>query len=254
MADIILSALFIQKDPPTKTFKDILLQTVNSAKYASVDGLRKKLQLRKKKIPSTTLYTTLHRFIGAKTIFAAGKGWYSTIQTTFSPQYESIKEITHQLEKRFPQLQYSVWSTEQLQPFAHHLMSRFTSFIYTETDAISPITEFLQSQQYTVYPNPKQADVEKYVATSDRRIIVRALVTEEPLDGHYATIEKVLIDLFLEKDRLFLMDGADYKRIFEGIIFSNRINIGRLLRYASRRELKSSIMKLLLEYKSTIIM
>jgi hypothetical protein len=231
-----------------------LLQTVNSAKYASVDGLRKKLQLRKKKIPSTTLYATLHRFVGAKTIFDAGKGWYSTIQTPFTPQYKSVKEITRQLEKQFPQLQYSVWSNEQLQPFAHHLMSRFTTFIYTETDAISSVTEFLQSQQYTVYPNPKQADVEKYVATSDRRIIVRALVTEEPVDGHYATIEKVLIDLFLEKDRLFLMDGAEYKRIFEGIIFSNRINIGRLLRYAARRELKSSVMKLLLEYKSTIIM
>ena len=231
-----------------------MLQTVNSAKYASVDGLRKKLQLRKKKIPSTTLYATLHRFVEAKTIFDAGKGWYSTIQTPFTPKYESVKKITRQLEKQFPQLQYSVWSTEQLQPFAHHLMSRFTTFIYTETDAISSVTEFLQSQQYTVYPNPKQADVEKYVATSDRRIIVRALVTEEPLDGHYATIEKTLIDLFLEKDRLFLMDGAEYKRIFEGIIFSNRINIGRLLRYAARRELKSSVMKLLLEYKSTIIM
>lgn len=231
-----------------------MLQTVNSSKYASVDGLRKKLQLRKKNIPSTTLYATLHRFVEAKTIFDAGKGWYSTIQTPFTPQYESVKEIARQIEKQFPKLNFSVWSTEQLQPFAHHLMSRFTTFVYTETDAISSVTEFLQSQQYTVYPNPKQADVEKYVATSDRRIIVRALVTEEPLDRHYATIEKTLVDLFLEKDRLFLMDGTEYQRIFEGLIFSNRINIGRLLRYAARRELKSSVMKLLLGYKSTIIM
>jgi hypothetical protein len=231
-----------------------LLQTVNSSKYASVDGLRNKLQLRKKNIPSTTLYATLHRFVEAKTIFDAGKGWYSTIQTPFTPQYESVKEIAQQIEKQFPKLKFSVWSTEQLQPFAHHLMSRFTTFVYTETDAISSVTEFLQSQQYTVYPNPKQADVEKYVATSDRRIIVRALVTEEPLDRHYATIEKTLVDLFLEKDRLFLMDGTEYQRIFEGLIFSNRINIGRLLRYAARRELKSSVMKLLLGYKSTIIM
>jgi hypothetical protein len=253
-ADIIYSALIIQGNPPTKTFKDILQQTVNSAKYASVDGLRKKLQLRKKKNPSTTLYATLHRFVGAKTIFDAGKGWYSTIQTPFTPHYESIREVVRQLEKQFPQLYYSVWSTEQLQPFAHHLMNRCTTFVYTETDAIRSVTEFLQSQQYTVYSNPKQADVEKYVAASNRKIIVRALVTEEPVDGHYATIEKVLVDLFLEKDRLFLMDGAEYKRIFEGLIFSNRINIGRLLRYAARREIKSSVMKLLSEHKSTTIM
>lgn len=219
-----------------------------------MDGLRKKLQLQKKKIPSTTLYTTLHRFVEAKPIFDAGKGWYSTIQAPFTPQHESIKKITGQLGKQFPQLQYSVWSTEQLQPFAHHLMSRFTIFIYTEADAISSVTEFLQSQQYTVYSNPKQADVEKYVATSDKRIIVRALVTEEPVDNHYATVEKMLVDLFLEKDRLFLMDEAEYKRIFENLIFTNRINMGRIFRYEDRRNIKVSLVQLCSEYKSSIIM
>ncbi len=222
-------------------------------KYASVDGLRKKLQLRKKNIPSTTLYATLYRFVEAKKVFDAGKGWYSTISTPFTPQYDSVNEIVKQVEKQFPLLHFSIWSTEQLQSFALHLMSRFTVLIYTETDAISSVTNYLQSQKQAVYPNPKQAEVEKYVTASNRRIIVRPLVTEEPLDGHYATIEKTLIDLYLEKDRLFLMDGTEFRRIFENLIFSNRINIGRLLRYAARRELKSSIIKLLSEYNSTII-
>ncbi len=133
-------------------------------------------------------------------------------------------------------------------------MSRFTTFIYTETDAINSVTDFLKSKQYTVYPNPKQADVEKYVATSDRRIIVRPLVTEDPVDGHYATIEKVIIDLFLEKDRLFLMDSEEYKRIFENLIFSNRVNMGRIFRYGARRKIKASITKLCSEHKSSIIM
>ncbi len=183
----------------------------------------------------------------------AGVG-ISTIATPFTPQYDSIRDITAQIEKQFPQLEYSVWSTEQLQRFAHHLMSIFTIFIYMDTDAINPVTRSLQQQQYIVYPNPKQAEVEKYVTAANRRIIVRPLVTEEPLDGHYATIEKIIIDLFLEKDRLFLMDGAEYKRIFDNLVFSNRINMGRLLRYAARRNIKASIVKLLLEYKSTIIM
>jgi hypothetical protein len=200
------------------------------------------------------LYATLYRFIEAKTIFDAGRGWYSTIATPFAPQYESVGNITGKLEKQFPQLQYSVWSTEQLQPFAHHLMSRFTTFIYTEKDAIDSVTQFLQDRKHTAYPNPKQADVEKYVATADQRIIVRPSVTEEPVDSHYATIEKTIIDLFLEKERLFLMDGAEYKRIFENLIFSNRINMGRLLRYASRRKINMHIVELCSEYKSSIIM
>ena len=126
--------------------------------------------------------------------------------------------------------------------------------MYTETDAIDSVTEFLQSQKHTVFPNPKQTEVEKYVAGTNRRIIVRPLVTKEPVEGHYATIEKILIDLFLEKDRLFLMDSAEYKRIFENIIFVKRINMGRLFGYAERRKVNTSLLKMCSEYKSTIIM
>jgi hypothetical protein len=207
----------------------------------------------KRKIPSSSLHVTLYRLVESKAVFDAGRGWYSAIATPFTPQYESIKEIVRQVEKRFPQLQFSIWSTEQLQPFAHHLMSHFTIFLYTETDAISSIAEFLLSRQQKVYTNPKKVEVEKYVSVSNRRIIVRPLVTKEPVEGHYATIEKILIDLFLEKDRLFLMDSAEYKRIFENIIFSNRISMGKLFGYASRRNITASIVKLCSEYKSTII-
>lgn len=252
-AHIIECALVIQEKTVTKTFKDTLLQALNSAKYASVDGLRKKLTSHKRKIPPATLYTTLYRFVEAKKLFDAGRGWYSTIQTPFKPQDDSVKAIVRQVEKQFPQLQFSVWSSEQLQPFAHHLMSRFTTFLYTESDAIVPAAEFLQNQKHTVYPNPKQTEVEKYVAASDRRIIIRQLVTEEPVEGHFATIEKVLIDLYLEKDRLFLMDLAEFKRIFENVVFAHRINMGRLFRYAGRRKVKARIVKLCSEQKDLII-
>jgi hypothetical protein len=131
-----------------------------------------------------SLYTTLYRLTESSILFDAGKGWYSTIPTPFKPHYEPVKAIARQVEKQFPQLQFSVWSSEQLQPFAHHLMSRFTTFLYTESDAIIPVTEFLKSQKHTAYSNPKLAEVDKYVAASDRRVIVRQLVTEEPVDGH----------------------------------------------------------------------
>ncbi|MBM4167670.1 MAG: hypothetical protein FJ215_00710 [Ignavibacteria bacterium] len=251
-AHINVCALVIQENTATKTLKDTLLQALDSAKYASVKGLRRKLGS-KNRIPPSSLYTTLYRLVESKMLFDAGRRWYSTIPTPFKPQYASVRTIARLVEKQFPQLQFSVWSTEQLQPFAHHLMSRFTIFLHTETDAITPVAEYLQGRKYTVYSNPKQTEVEKYVVASDRRIIVRQLVTEEPVDGHYATIEKTLVDLFLEKDRLFLMDLAEFKRIFENIIFAHRINMGRLFRYAERRKVKTSIVKLCSEHKDSII-
>jgi hypothetical protein len=191
--------------------------------------------------------------VESKSLFDAGRGWYSTIPTPFKPKYESVTAIARLTTKQFPQLQFSLWSSEQLQPFAHHLMGRFTSFLHTESDAIVPVTDFLLKHKYVAYPNPKQVEVEKYVATSDGRIIVRQLITEEPAEGHYATIEKILVDLFLEKDRLFLMDLAEFTRIFENIVFAHRINMGRLLRYAERRKVKTSMLKLLYEHKDLII-
>ena len=187
-------------------------------------------------------------------LFDAGRRWYSTIATAFEPRYDPIKALARQVEKQFPQLQFSVWSTQQLQPFAHHLMGRFTTFIYTEMDAIVPVTDYLQDSKHSAYANPKQTEVERYVSASGRRIIVRQLITEEPVDAHYAKIEKILIDLYLEKDRLFLMDLAESKRIFENIVLAHRINMGRLLRYAERRKVKASMVNLFSEHKDLIIM
>ncbi|MEX1276812.1 MAG: DUF6577 family protein [Bacteroidota bacterium] len=229
-----------------------MLQTLKSAKYASVQGLRRKL-CSTRTIPPATLYTTLYRLVQSKILFDAGRRWYSTIPTPFKPRYDSVLAIARRVEKQFPLLQFSIWSSEQLQPFAHHLMSRFTIFLYTETDALVPVTNYLQDKKYTVYANPKQTEVEKYVAATDHRIIVRQLITEEPVEGHYATIEKALVDLFLEKDRLFLMDHAEYWRIFENLIFSHRINMGRLFRYAERRKVKAAIVKRCSDHKDSII-
>jgi hypothetical protein len=252
MAHIIECAVIIQEKAATKTLRDILLQALGSAKYTSVEGLRKRLG-GEKRIPSASLYTTLYRLVQSKVLFDAGRRWYSTIPAPFKPRYDPVKAIARKVEKQFPLLQFSAWSSGQLQPFAHHLMGHFTTFLYTETDAIVPITDFLRGQNYAAYANPKQTEVEKYVAVSSRRIIVRQLVTEEPTEGHYATIEKTLIDLFLEKDRLFLMDLAEFKRIFENIAFTHRINMGRLFRYAERRKVKTSIVKLCSEHKDLII-
>lgn len=235
-----------------KTLKNTLVHAVGPARYASVKGIRRKLGGKTKMLP-TSLYTTLYRLVESEVLYDAGRGWYSTIPTPFTARNDSLEALRRLVEKHFPRLQFSIWSTQQLQSFAHHMMSRFTTFLYTESDAIFPVTGLLQERGYTVYPNPRQTEVEKYVASSDRRIIVRQLLTEEPVEGHFATIEKTLVDLYLEKDRLFLMDLAEFRRIFENIIFANRINMGRLLRYAQRRKVKPSIVKLLSDRNDWIL-
>ncbi len=220
--------------------KQDILRAFGSTRYASVMGLRANLNGRKP-IPPASLYVTLHRLTASQILFDAGKGWYSTIAEPFRSHHRGLQGISRLIEKQFPQLTFSSWSTEELQPFVHHIAARFTTFVYTESDAIVPLTEFLRTRKFTAFAHPSLRDVEKYVTPSDRRVIVRPLITEEPVGHHLATIEKILVDLFLEKDRLFLMDAAEYKRVMANIALSYRINLGRMFRYADRRRVKPRI-------------
>jgi len=225
---------------------------MGSAKYATVEGIRKKVATREGISPAS-LYTTLYRLRGSNQLFDAGRRWYSTIPEAFRPEYEPVIAIARDVESRFPLLRFSIWSNEQLQPYAHHLLGKFSTFLYTDSDAIQPVTEFLQSRNYAAYPNPRQSDVDRYIKAFDRRIIVRQSITEAPVKDHFAEIEKILIDLYLEKDRLDLLDLAEYRRIFENVVFSHRINMGSLSRYAARRKIKNRILNLCSDYEHLII-
>jgi hypothetical protein len=72
-------------------------------------------------------------------------------------------------------------------------------------------------------------------------VVIRASITREPVDGYYATIEKILVDLFIERDRLLLMDEAEYVRVFRNLVLSHRINMARLLEYAERRKIEDAL-------------
>ena len=132
-------------------------------------------------------------------------------------------------------------------------MGQFTAFVFTEPDAVVPVKEFLQKKGYEAFANPTQHEVEKYVPASARRVIVRQAITEEPVNGDYATIEKTLVDLYLEKDRLYPMDDKEYNRIFDNVILEYRVNMGRIFRYSDRRKVRASILGVVARHPDLII-
>jgi hypothetical protein len=104
-----------------------------------------------------------------------------------------------------------------------------------------------------VFANPGKSETEKQFMIRDRTIVIRPLVTEGPVSGHYATIEKLLVDLFVEKNRLMLMDGIEYQRFVRNLIGSTRINMARMLRYARRREMRESVIVALTKADSNLV-
>lgn len=225
---------------PKKGLQTVILEFVEGKKYFSVGAVKAHLAKRKLKYTASTINQYLYNLRARRKLFDAGRGWYSTLPDALKLDTLPVRDLASTVRAKFPLLRFSCWGTGQIQSFAHHLQTSFVQFLYVETDAITSVTEYLITKGYNAYQNPGALEFEKYFKRTNRSVILRPSITEEPVEGHYATIEKILVDLYLEKDRANLMDGAEYKRVFKNLGYSQRIIIARLLRYAQRRKVKKA--------------
>jgi len=171
-------------------------------------------------------------------LFGAGRGWYSFIKQSFELDQRPVKKIIVAMEKKYPLLSFSVWSTEQLRSFAHHMLARFVTFVYVDRDAMGGVYDFLKDTGYDVWLNPRGNDARKF-SIGEKTVVVRPTITRERSSGYAADIEKILVDLLVEASDLKLMDEDEHSRILGNVLAAGRVDVGALLNYAQRRKLKA---------------
>lgn len=203
--------------------------------YFSLTAIRKDLEGHRGDVEPESLNRYLHELTKEGVIFDAGRGWYSTLREPFVLDREPVRGLVELLEKRFPLLDFSCWSTVQIAGYSHHQLARFVSFVYVEQDAMESVADALREAGLTAYLNPSQAEVEKSVRLADGTVIVRPAVTRAPVDGHYATIEKILVDLYVEADALRLIDAQEYRKTALNAVSAGRIKLSGLITYAEDR-------------------
>jgi hypothetical protein len=225
-----------------RTLQYKIWEVVRDYKYFRISGLRRSLGLRRIIPPSSTLHATIKKLRQSGKIFDVGRGWYSTIAVEFTPDNHSVKDLVCLLRDEFPNLPFSCWSTEQLQPYAHHMMTRFVSFVYAETDVLPSIAEYLDMRDYRVFRNPTKSEIAKFFSLNKNTCILRPSISEEPKSLEYAVIEKILVDLHVEFVKINLMEQEEYLRLFSNLVMNHRINMAKLFRYAQRREISDAIL------------
>ncbi|MDP3041269.1 MAG: hypothetical protein Q8N62_00825 [Candidatus Omnitrophota bacterium] len=171
-------------------------------------------------------------------LYGAGRGWYSFIKQSFELDQRPVKKIIAAMEKKYPLLSFSVWSTEQLKSFAHHMLARFVTFVYVDRDAMGGVYDFLKDSGYDVWLNPRGNDARKF-SIGEKTVVIRPAITRERSSGHVADIEKILVDLLVEASDLKLMDEDEHSRILGNVLAAGRVDVGALLNYAKRRKLKT---------------
>ena len=211
--------------------------------YFNYDEVKAHLiELAGEKVPDATLKTYLSQFMDSGLIFDAGKGWYSTLAKPLELRSERAEAIAHLISEKLPLLPVSCWSTEQINPFLHHLLSKVVTFVYTGRDAMSAIGEVLKDAGYDVLVNPGKAEIDKFYPGTEHPVIIRASVTKQPeaVSG-LAPPEKLLVDFLVENARLEIAENTEAERVVTSAVGSGRLNVAALLSYAKRRDVLAAV-------------
>ena len=180
-------------------------------------------------------------------IFSAGRGIYSSVAEEFRLEEKSrVAKIRQLLKKQYPDLDFLIWNTLYFQPYYHHQQTHNITFVEVEADAIRPVADRI-SRDYRFVTVEKASRIapKNFDITRDP-IVVKLLIKGSPRKGHTPTLEKMLVDLFVIKDKYSTMSDGDYWELWRSIDGLFRVNVSALIAYAkSRRYFKDIFSQLI---------
>lgn len=153
---------------------------------------------------------------------------------------EFEKKTARKIEAQFSDMKYAIWTTRSVNEFSIHMSARFITILQVETDALEPVYAFLKKQNVgTVYFQPDEKEIERYIFESEKSIVLQSLITKAPTQytGKVATItiEKMIVDLFCEKDLFISFQGSELIHILNTAYDRYSINFTTMFHYARRR-------------------
>ena len=204
-------------------------------------------------VSEASAHVMLNRLVKQGTLQKTGYGLYALPEKSKMPfvykASEAEKSVAQQIRKKFLFADFCVWSPSALVPYMNHIPALHITFVDIERVAMESAFLTLQSNNPSMHIllNPTAQECERYITTKEL-LIVRPLVNEAPItevDGTpVPTLEKMLVDAAGDKEMAFAQ-GSELYTIFETAFRSHTVGKARLLRYASRRNRKEQILKIL---------
>lgn len=217
---------------------DVLPGLLARHPYISLAAVKAELKRKRLAASPNTLKQYLAKLKRDGVVHDAGKGWYTSVKEPFEVNPAPTAGLVSLLEAKYPLLEFACWSTEQIKSYVHLTLSRFVSFVYVERHELSPVFETLREAGWNAWLDPSSAEAGKTFTIREKTVIVRPSISQQPVSGKLATIEKLLVDLHVECGQLPLMDIAEYRRMATNLVRSRRIMVATLASYVERRKLR----------------
>lgn len=191
-------------------------------------------------------------------IESIGRGKYSLARhSPFSIELNSkLQNIAKDIKKEFPYANYCLWSSDVLNEFTIHQPTVGFAIIEVEKDAISGVFSFLKEQHQSVFLNPKEKEINLYLDSDNKSLVVKTLNQRSPTEKSKTLkfpvpkLEKILIDLLVDTDLFSFYQGSELKSIWREAFNKYSINQSTLNNYAKKRYVQDQSFTLINEIKS----
>ncbi len=214
-------------------FSGVLPVLKEQSAYFTLAAVKRALSEAQIELADDTLRAYMSEAMGTGIVGNAGRGWYSRHTKPVSLDPKPVAKIIRAVKKAFPLLDFCCWSTAQFNPFAHHLIAQPTVLLYAESDTLEIVADHLRDSGWNSWANPGKADVERFVRPGEGTVVLRpAKIGQPEVKDHVAPIEKALVDLIVEANKLHLMDAAEVQRIIDTVLGSGLLQLTVLSGYA----------------------
>lgn len=220
-------------------FHEILPALGKEAPYFPFARIKAAIAARKLGIADNSLKVYLNEALRTGIVHDAGRGWYSRLSEPVPLDSKPVAKLAGALEKALPLLDFTCWSTAQINPWMHHLLAQPVVFLYASGDALESVGETLTGLGWKVAVDPKATETSELVRPGPKMVVLRPARSKQPEGaGHQVPIEKILVDLVEEASDSSLMDGSEAQGVVESILGRYLLQVATLQSYAERRGVK----------------
>ena len=202
-------------------------------------------------IKKATVNWRIYNLVQKGLLRRIGRGIYSLgKENCFSPILDrKQKNIFVLIKKQFPLITFCCWHTALLKEFFQHVPMYDFLLVEVEREAIDSVFLSIKETNKDTFKEPSRDVIENYVFNGKDAIIVKSLISEAPLQDIdniiVPTIEKILVDLYADREIFFFLQGNEMLSIFKSALGKYTVNTDRLLRYAKRRNKREELQKIL---------
>lgn len=230
-----------------KIVQDVLVSYLKKNRTIDTSTLLELLAAQEKDIKLTSIRWYLYDFKREGLIADVSRGVYTLQRHDFSPDLKlhNIKKVSRKIHSNLPFLKYCIWTTSWLRDLMIHQPATSVTLIEVEAGAENSVFSLLQDDIEGALIKPTTIEIERYVLGSNK-FIIKPLVHDAPITNAQVPIpriEKILVDLFVEKDLFLPFQGKELVNIYANSFSNFSVNLTTLSAYAERRKKKSDVVE-----------